>query len=215
MFFMHKRPTLPLKSPNSSRRKLIIIMALVVIMVVIGIIIAGWFFYQKYYVIARVNDKVITRWMLYREMELMMGSSALDRLISLSLFSEEAKKRNISVSPAEFQTAMKKMEDTFTKQNLKLDTELAKRGDSRLALEKEIAFNLLLGKLFSDQAGVTDKEVEELIKQQKLVKQENEDEKDFKNYVKNQIKQQKIATASNDWLTQAKKKSKISINWKY
>ena len=123
---------------------------------------------------------------------------------------QEAKKKNIEVSQEEIDKSAKQIEESLKQQGQNLDTALAVQGMTRQDFLMQLRLRGLVEKLLADQIKVTDKEVSDYIEKNKDTLPTNLKEDEIKKGVKEQLKQQKLASKSQEWLATLQKNAKIN-----
>ena len=175
------------------------------------ILIAAVLFYLKgLFVVALVNGQPITRIAVIKELEKQGGKQTLSSLVNQTLILQEAKKKNINVSQEEIGKSAKQIEDSLKKQGQNLDTALAVQGMTRQDFLMQLKLRSLVEKLLADQIKVTDKEIVDYIEKNKDTLPTNLKEDEIKKGVKEQLKQQKLASKSQEWLIGLQKSAKIN-----
>lgn len=168
------------------------------------------FLLKGLFVAALVNGQPITRIAVIRDLEKQGGKQALSSLVNQTLILQEAKKKNVQVSQAEIDAQSKQIEDSLKKQGQNLDTALAMQGMTRQDFLMQLKLRSLVEKLLADQIKVTDNEINEYIEKNKDTLPTNLKESEIKNGVREQLKQQKMASASQSWLANLTKNAKIN-----
>ena len=101
------------------RLKDLVLPAVIVAVVILLGIVRGQF------VVANVNGEQISRIELIRELEKAEGKRILDSLVTQTLITQEAKKRNVSATDGEIRDEIAKIEKNISDQGQKLDDLLA------------------------------------------------------------------------------------------
>jgi len=177
---------------------------IIIILVVLTFLLKGLF------VAALVNGQPIARLTLIAELEKQGGKQTLSSLVNQTLILQEAKKKNINVSQEEIGKSAKQIEDSLKKQGQNLDTALAVQGMTRQDFLMQLKLRSLVEKLLADQIKVTDKEIVDYIEKNKDTLPTNLKEDEIKKGVKEQLKQQKLASKSQEWLIGLQKSAKIN-----
>jgi parvulin-like peptidyl-prolyl isomerase len=177
---------------------------------IVVILIVTAFFLKGLFVAALVNGEPITRIAIISELEKQGGKQALSALVNQTLILQEARKKNIQVSQAEIDTATKQIEDSLKSQGQSLDTALAAQGMTKQDLIAQLKLRNLVEKLLADKIKVTDKEIADYIEKNKDTLPTNLTGDEIKKSVGEQLKQQKLASASQTWLEELNKNSKIN-----
>lgn len=175
------------------------------------IVAAGLLFYFKgLFVAALVNGVPITRVAVIKELEKQGGKQTLSSLVNQTLILQEAKKKNIQLSQEEIDAAAKQIEDSLKSQGQNLDTALAVQGMTRQDFLMQLKLRGLVEKLLADKIKVSDKEVADYIETNKDTLPTDLKESEIKKGVREQLKQQRMAGKSQEWLTNLQKNAKIN-----
>ena len=165
---------------------------------------------RSFFVVALVNGEPITRLSLIAELEKQGGKQTLSALVNQALILQEAKKKNIEVSQGEIDRSAKQIEESLKSQGQDLNTALAMQGLTRQDFLMQLKLRSLVEKLLADQIKVTDKEVNDYIEKNKETLPTDLKEDEIKKGVREQLKQQKMASASQSWLANLTKSAKIN-----
>jgi foldase protein PrsA len=177
---------------------------------IVVILTVGIFFLKGLFVAALVNGEPITRFTVLSELEKQGGKQALVSLVNQALILQEARKKNVQVTQAEIDAATKQIEDSLKSQGQSLDAALAAQGMARQDLVMQLKLRNLVEKLLADKIKVTDKEIADYITQNKDTFPAEMKEDEIKKSVSEQLKQQKMGSASQAWLEELSKNSKIN-----
>lgn len=186
------------------RQPKVFVPLVIIVLVTLAFLLKGLF------VAALVNGQPIARLTLIRELEKQGGKQALSSLVNQTLILQEAKKKNINVSQEEIDKSAKQIEDSLKTQGQNLDTALAMQGMTRQDFLMQLKLRSLVEKLLSDQIKVTDKEVADYIEKNKDTLPTNLKEDEIKKGVLEQLKQQRMASKSQEWLANLTKNAKIN-----
>lgn len=189
-------------------RRGIILTAIVVAILLLALLA---FYYRSLFVVATVNGTPITRLAFYNEMESQYGKSTINSLVTKTLVSQEAKKQNISVDDKEIDAELKKQEDFYAKQGQKLEQLLDNQGWNRDYYKDRIKMQKMIEKLLEKDTKVTDDEIKQYIERSKDQFPEGTDTttKEFKENIRQQLKQQKLDQNFQTWITDLQKKASI------
>lgn len=160
---------------------------LIVILLAIAV-----YYLKNQIVVATVNGQPIMRWTLIRELERQAGEQTLDSLVSRQLLTQEAKKKNITVTDADIDEAFKRLEETVASQGQELDNLLSLQNMTRDDLREDIRFQLVVEKLVEENVTITDEEVDQFIEENKEFLEENADQAKLREDVRKQIRDRKI-----------------------
>ena len=165
---------------------------------------------RSFFVVALVNGQPITRLSLIAELEKQGGKQTLSALVNQALILQEAKKKNIEVSQGEIDRSAKQIEESLKSQGQDLNTALAMQGLTRQDFLMQLKLRSLVEKLLAGQIKVTDKEVNDYIEKNKETLPTDLKEDEIKKGVAEQLKQRKLASKSQEWLTGLAKSAKIN-----
>ena len=118
-----------------------------VIAIAVLVVLALFYFFRSFLFVAFVNGKPISRWALDRELERVGGQQILNTKIAEMLVFQKAKKQKVTISEAELNSEVKKLEDNFKAQGQTLDDILALQGQSRKEFLRQIQLQLLVEKM--------------------------------------------------------------------
>lgn len=199
--------TVPAKNfqiPSKLRQPKIFIPLIVIVLILLAFLFKGVF------VAALVNGQPISRLTLIQELEKQGGKQALAALVNQTLILQEVKKKNIEVSQDEVDKSAKQIEESLKQQGQDLNTALSLQGMTRQDFLMQLKLRALVEKLLADQIKVTDKEIDEYIKKNKETLPKDLKEDEIKKGVAEQLKQQKLATKSQEWINNLNKNAKIN-----
>ncbi len=170
------------------------------------IVLAGLLYLLgKYAIIAWVDNKPITRLQLFQNLEQRYGKDAREQLIVEQLILSEARKRNLSVSNADIEAEIKKIEEQQGGKE-QLDQILQVQGIAQGEFKNLVKLQLMRSKIFGEGVNITDEDVNKYIEQNKeniptATEGATQADKDkLKNDVRDQLKQQQISQKFNEWL---------------
>ncbi len=182
------------------------IAAIIAIVVLIGFLI----YYNKgLFIAATVNGTPISRRAVIKELESVSGKSALESLITQKLINDEALKKGVTVTSDEVDTEIKNVETQVKAQGMTLDQALSAQGITLANLKKQITTQKKLEKILGDQIQVTDDQITQYIKDNKVSIPKGQ-EATYKEQIKNQIKQQGLSAAANELVASLKAQAKIN-----
>lgn len=179
------------------------------IILVLGLLYLG----RSLFVAAIVNGKPVSRLSVVKQLEKQNGARTLNSIISEILLAQEAKKKNVSVSPDEVKKEIETIEKNVVTQGQKLEDLLQVQGMTRTDLEKQIKVQKLAEKLLAKEIVVTDKEVEAHLAQSQPTEEGVPAEpvsEEAKKSAKEQLYQQKLSAKFQELLDRLQKEAKIT-----
>lgn len=179
--------------------------------VIAGIVVLGilLFLGRSLFVAATVNGQPISRMLVIKELEAQNGKATLDRIITKKLVMQEAAKKKITVSNADIDKEIAKIDKQFKDQGQDLNQLLETQGISKQQFREEVEIQLLVEKMLGDQAKVTDAEFNAFLEQNKDLLANEKDQNAAKAQYRTQLEQQKLAQKYQEWVVTLKKDAKI------
>lgn len=190
------------KSRKLFTKKFLIFLLVLAVLGVLG------YLFKSYFLAARVNGEIITRLSVIQQLEKQKGKEVLEGMVTKALILQEMKKKGITVTDEEVNQEIKKIETSLTQQGRTLPEALAEQGLSRNELFEQLKIQKMIEKLFSKDAVVSEKEVDEYIEKNKDALPQDQDPKVLRTTIKDQLKQQKLTTKFQTWLEDLQKKAK-------
>lgn len=184
------------------------------IVLVLLLLIAVVFLVRNYLIAASVNGQMISRYSVIKELERQGGKQTLDAIVTKTLITQEAKKRNVNITPSDVDAELKRINDNLSKQGQKLDQVLALQGMSKDQLVEQIKLQKMIEKMVGS-TGVTDKDVNDYITNNKESLPQDLDEKTLKVQVRQRLEQQKLNEKAQTFVENLRKTAKIDYYIKY
>ena len=188
------------KGWETYRSRYILGIAIIIVVVLLASLVV-W--KKNWFVVAIVNNRPITTIELYQKLNQRYGKDVLDSIIQEKLISEEARKQKVTVSSQEADKKLKEIEDQIGGKEA-LDYALASQGLSLEQAKDQIKTQLIVEKILGKDIQVSDKDVEDFIKDNPTAKDLSKDK------IKEQVRSQKINEKFQTWIEDLKKKAKIS-----
>ena len=179
----------------------------IIIVVIIALGVLGYF-YKGLFIAATVNGSPISRLTIIQKLEKASGKNLLDSLITEKLVQNEANAKKIIVSNDEINGEIKKIEDQIIAQGSTLDAALLAQGMTTDDLKTQFILQKEVEKLVADKINVTDEEVAQYIKDNKISIPSGQ-EAATNDQVKNELRNQKLDTEAQALISDLKAKAKI------
>lgn len=175
------------------------------------LLIAGLIYiFKGIFVIAMVNGQPITRAEYNTELERQSGKQVLNTIVTKKLITQEAGKKNVTVSDTEINNEIKNIENNLSKQGRKLDDALTAQGLTREQLREQIKYQKLIQKMIGNKVKVTDKEVNDYIAKNSASLPQGQNPDQLKKSISNQLMQQKLNDATQTWIDNLQKNAKVN-----
>lgn len=162
------------------------------------------------FIAAMVNNQPITRLSIISELEKRSGKQALDTVITEALIMQEAQKNNVVVSNDEVDVEVKKVEDNVKAQGQDIDQLLAAQGMKKEDLVKQIRIQKIVEKILADKINPSDDEVKKYVTDNATMFAKELTAEQKVAQAKDQLKQQKLSSEFQSWITGVKANSKIN-----
>jgi len=179
--------------------------SIIAVLIILGTLT---YVYRGLFIAATVNGSPISRLTIIKKLEKASGKSLLESLIAEKLIQNEATQKKIVVSNEEIDTELKKIEGQVSAQGGTLDEVLSRQDMTRDDLKKQIILNKEIEKLLGDKVNVTDEEIGQYIKDNKIPVSEGQ-EAAIRAQIKDGLKNQKLNTQAQSLLAELKSKARI------
>ncbi len=191
-------------------KPLVIVIGVAVILILIAL-----FFTKGLFVAATVNGSPISRLSVIKELEKQGGKQALKAIIEKKIIETELNKQNVSITPAEIDEEIKKIEAQVASQGGTLKAALAQQGLTEEKLREQITIQKKLEKLLADKVAVTDAEVDTYLKDSKTTPPKDVKIEDFRKQIGERLKQQKFQQEAQKWVSDLTASAKIKYYVNY
>lgn len=174
------------------------------------LIVAVAYLLKDEVIVASVNGRPVTRWSLVSNLEKQYAPTVLENMTLKMLVEQELKKAQVTVADDELNAEISKIEEQLSAQGQNLDDLLKAQGLTRTQVKEQLALSKGLEKLLADKVAVSDEEVTTYFNQNKASFGANAKLEDVKESIGKQLKQQKLISEQQKWLTEVKKNAKIN-----
>lgn len=179
-----------------------------VIPLVVLLAIAGYGYF-KYWNVATVNGKPITRIDYIKTMERAGGKQTLDQMVQEKLILDEGVKNKITMDKPAIEAEIKKVEERLKAQGQTLDVALTQSGMTRADLERQILMQKIQTTLSAPKVEITQAQIDEFIKTYKNQLPPKGTKAELETIAREELTAQAVKTAASDWLTNLTKNAKI------
>lgn len=171
---------------------------------VIAVLAAATYLLKNVFFVAMVNGQPISRFQVIQKLEQSQGASVLENLVNETLIKQAIKKENISVSQDEVDSYMNELEENVVAQGQDLDTLLEMQGMTREDLMEQVELQKAIEAIISKEVSVTDEEVEEFLSENEEFLPEDSSDEELDTLARQQLNQQKLSEAYEQWLENLK-----------
>lgn len=173
------------------------------------VLVLALYYFRGQFIVALVNGQPIFRSSLVRELERQSGQQVLDTLILKTTIMQEAAKQKVSVTPAEVDEEIVKLEETFKNRGQDLESALAVQGMTRADLKEQMMLQKLVEKMVDQTVEVSDDEVKKYMEENKAFLPKDAKPDELKAEIKAQLEQQKKTAKIQEWVTKLKDEAKV------
>ncbi|MFS8158911.1 MAG: hypothetical protein ACMG6E_01620 [Candidatus Roizmanbacteria bacterium] len=160
--------------------------------------------------IAIVNGNSIDSKKFTQRVLLLSGDSVLEQLIIGELVREDAKKKNVTVSRSDFDIQYKKILIDIRSANISLPVYLASLGMTEPMFKEELRTQLLIKKLFGASVQVTDRDIDDFMVKNKVLKGQGAIYLSQKIALRKVVERDKLRTIFSQWVQVQLKKARIT-----
>ncbi len=171
----------------------------------------------RYAVVAWVDNRPITRFELYSELEKTSGKELTEQLILQNLIRSEGKQKGIVLSAAEIDAEYKKHEEQQGGPE-QFEQILQMRSQTRDSYRSLIELQLIVNRIFGEGVTVTEQQIDQFIEQNKdNIPAASEgatpaDKAQLRNDVREQLLQEQINPKVSEWLKNTLQSDRVKRN---
>lgn len=174
------------------------------------IVVAALAFLGKgLFIAAAVNGQPISRLKIVSDIEKRLGQETLEREISKTLVYQEAAKKNINISDKELDGEINKFASQLKAQGQDLNQLLMAQGITQEQFRDDMKFQVVVKKILGDKTKVTDKEIDDFIKQNQSMLNPEDDAAKTKENVKAELESQKLNQEYQKWIAEVRKNANV------
>lgn len=160
--------------------------------------------------IAQVNGEFISRGTFLKKLAVTNGQVVLDSIIAEKLINQSLKENNISVSNKEIDEKIARMKKELALQKTSFEALLASTNQTLDQFKKELKIQLSVEKLLKKQITVTDKEINEYFKKNKIERGKGAVLRSQLLSIRDTIYRAKLRAAFLQWYQLQKGKAKVN-----
>lgn len=174
------------------------------------LILSLLYFNKGLFFAASVNGNLISRPGIIKNLEQHYGAATLEKLVSQIIIEQGLTKAKITVSDAEVNEEVKKIEASVTQQGKQLPDLLKQQGLTMQDLRDQLKVQKGVEKLFAGKVKVSDKEVADYIEKNQDTIPSEMSQADIEKNVKDQLSREKLNQEFQKWFDAEKKAAKIN-----
>jgi len=185
------------------------------IVIIIAAVSGVAYYYKNIFVAASVNGGFISRLSVISELEKQSGKQALDYLITQKLIDDEIKKSGIQINNEDLTKKIDGITAQVESQGSTLAAMLVSQGMTQKEFTDRISVQMKLEKILADKTSVSDTEVAQYMKDNKITVPKGTDPTETKSQIKDTIRQSKFSAAANAWVSDLRSKANIKYYINY
>ena len=197
------KPSRAVTSTPKSTPYPVALVAILILLTLLG------YSYYRFWNIATVNGRPISRLEYYQTMEKQIGKQTLENLVTESLILDAAAKKNVTVEQKVVDKDIADIETKIKAQGQTLDQALTQEGITRADLEKQMRIQKLVETLSASSSAVTDVEINNFITTNKAQLPQGATAEELKNLAKTQLEKQAQSDNIKKWLADIRTQAKV------
>ena len=166
--------------------------------------------FKSLFIAAVVNGQPIWRVTVVKALEAQSGKTTLDSIITKTLILQEAKKRNITITQSDIDAQVNIISNNLKSQGSTLDQALATQGMTKADLNDEIKVQVAINKMVGTDVSVTQKEIDDYVTANQAQKTANMTDAEFTAQETQALKQQKLQTKTQEFVSALQAKAKVA-----
>ena len=182
----------------------------IIISLVIIIVFALIYIFKGVFIAALVNGTPISRLSIVNELEKTQGEQVLEAHINDLLILQEAEAQGVTVTQEEIDARITQLETDLEAQG-GLDAILEREGLTREELKETLRTDILIERLLSDQVSITEEEIDTYIEENQDFIPEGLEGEELRETVRSQLRQQKLSTQYQTFISNLR--ANASINY--
>lgn len=179
-----------------------------IIILILGVLLL-MFYKKEWFVAATVNGAPITNLEVLSRLNQQYRTNVLNQLVNEKIILDEAKKSNISISEQDINQRIQEFEKSVGGAQA-LDSLLSQQGQTRNGIRSQLRLQLIVEKLYENEATVSAQEIETFLKTEAQTLQSTDSATQRKE-AEQVLKQQKISEIFNKKFTELRKNATVKI----
>ncbi len=188
---------------DKKRRKVVIFVFLILILALIFILVS------RFMVVAYVNGRPISRFSVIKQLESQGGQEVVDNLINKSLIEQEASDLNINISDEDVENEIKNIEELVKEQGMTLEEALELQGQTKNELTDNIRIQMIIEAVLAEKIEISQEDIQAYFDENKDFLGEDAIFEEFKDQIRDQLAQQEMSNAYQEWITNLKEQANI------
>jgi len=165
--------------------------------------------YYRYWNVAVVNGKPISRIAYIKNMEKQGGKTVLDRMVQETMIRDEAQKKGIKIEQGVIDGEIKKIESQVTTMGMTLDEALKSEGLTKAELEDQIRMQKMVEVMAGASTEITQAQIDKYIVDNKTQFPTGTTKEQMQTTAREELTSQAANAAINKWLENLNTSAKI------
>src|SRR3989338_7438818 len=179
----------------------------IILLIALGLLLA--FYKKEWFVAATVNGTPITNLELLAKLNKQFRGQTLNQMINEKIILDEARKSNIAVSDSEIEEKLQELENQVGGAEV-FESLLAQQGQTRNSVKQQIRLQLIIEKLYQNEATVSAQEIDQFLQTSSESLQATDSAAQRKE-AQDLLKQQKINQVFSQKFQELRQSAKIQI----
>jgi len=167
------------------------------------------YLYNRYWNVATVNGRPISRISYIKNMEKQGGKQVLERMIQETMIRDEARKKGVTIQQTAIDEEIKKIESQVTAMGRTFEEALESEGITKEELEDQIRMQKMVEVMASANVEVTQEQIDKFISENKDQFPKDTTKEEMQSMAKEELANQAANEAISAWLEEMNKNAKI------
>ena len=170
---------------------------------------AAGFAYFKYWNVAVVNGKGVSRLAYIKTLESQGGKQVLEGMVQEAMITQEAKKKGVSVDKSFVDGELAKIDEQIKAQGQTLEAALVSQGMTKADLERQITLKKMVTEMSKPTTEITQAQVDKFITDNKAQLPPKGTKAELEQIAKEQLTLEASNNAITTWLAELKKNAQV------
>lgn len=189
------------------KKETVIVSAHLILLILI--LAGGFYLYNRYWNVAIVNGKGISRIEYIKSIEKQGGKQVLAQMVQESLILGEASKKGLKIEQGVIDSGIATIEGQLKAQGQTLEAALIAEGMKKSDLEKQIKLQKIVEELSASKTEITQAQIDEFLKTNKAQLPTGKTKEELQTLAKDELTNQAKSDAITAWLENLKKEAKV------
>lgn len=179
------------------------------LILLILILAGGFYLYNRYWNVAIVNGKGVSRIEYFKTLEQQGGKQILAQMVQETMILREASKKGLKIEQGVIDSGIATIEGQLKTQGQTLEAALTAEGMKKSDLEKQIRLQKIVEALSEPKTEITQAQIDEFLKTNKAQLPTGKTKEELQALAKDELINQAKSDAITTWLENLKKEAKV------